>query len=112
MAMTACRECGRAISDQARSCVGCGAPLLREDPQAAFRRAPVHTLTAPPTPAQLRIRLALSTLTLVLGVIAADAASRYHGASRAPATLAALLVIVGLCWFMVAVLQSVLARRR
>lgn len=117
MALINCSECGRAVSDRAQACVGCGAPLAREDPRAAFNRAPVYTITPPPTPAQLRWRLGLSSLTLVLGVIASDAAGRYGGGGgggggRLAATLAALLLIVGLCWFIVAALQNVLARRR
>ncbi len=112
MAIINCSECGRAVSDKAQACVGCGAPLAREDPRSAFNREPVYTVTPPLTPAQLRWRLALSSLTLVLGVIAADAAGRHGGGSRLAATLAALLLIVGLCWFMVAALQSVQARRR
>jgi hypothetical protein len=35
----------------------------------------------------------------------------YHDANRVPATLAALLLIGGLCWLVVAVLQNVMARR-
>ena len=112
MAIINCSECGRAVSDKAQACVGCGAPLAREDPRSAFNRAPVYTITPPPTPAQLRWRLGLSSLTLVLGVIASDAASRHGAGSRLAATLAALLLIVGLCWFMVAAMQNVQARRR
>jgi hypothetical protein len=112
MAIINCSECGRAVSDKAQACVGCGAPLAHEDPRSAFNRAPVYTITPPPTSAQLRWRLGLSSLTLVLGVVASDAAGRHGGGSRLGATLAALLLIVGLCWFMVAALQSVQARRR
>jgi hypothetical protein len=112
MAIINCSECGRAVSDKAQACIGCGAPLAREDPHAVFNRAPVYTITPPPTPAQLRWRLVLSSLTLVLGVVASDAAGRHGGGSRLPATLAALLLIVGLCWFMVAAVHSVQARRR
>jgi hypothetical protein len=111
MAIINCSECGRAVSDKAPACIGCGAPLVREDPPSAFNREPIYTISPPPTPAQLRWRLGLSSLTLVLGVIASDAAGRHRG-GRLAATLAALLLIVGLCWFMVAVLQSVQARRR
>jgi hypothetical protein len=112
MAIINCSECGRAVSDKAQACIGCGAPLAREDPRSVFNRAPVYTMTPPPTPAQLRWRLALSSLTLVLGVLAADASGRHAVGSRLAATLAALLLIVGLCWFLVAAVQSVQARRR
>jgi len=108
MAIITCSECGRAVSDRATACIGCGAPLASA---AAFDRVPRPSISAPLTPNQLRWRLALASLTLVLGVIAADAVSHRPGGGRLAATLAALLVICGLCWFIVAVLQSVQSRK-
>lgn len=108
MAIITCSECGRAVSDRAAACIGCGAPLASA---AAFDRVPRPSISAPLTPNQLRWRLALASLTLVLGVIAADAVSHRPGGGRLAATLAALLVICGLCWFIVAVLQSVQSRK-
>jgi hypothetical protein len=112
MAIIKCSECGRAISDRAATCVGCGAPLAASEPASAFLREPAYIHSAPLSPAQLRWRLALSTLTLVLGVIAADAAARHAPGSPPVKTLSALLLIVGLCWFIVALVQSVQARRK
>jgi hypothetical protein len=112
MAIIICSECGRAVSDRAAACIGCGAPLV--SPLAsppAFNRYPKPSITPPLTPNQLRWRLALASLTLVVGVIAADAVSHRPGGGRLAATLAALLVICGLCWFIVAVLQSVQSRK-
>ena len=102
MAIIKCSECGRAVSDKAGACIGCGAPLTAE---------PVQTARAPLTPAQLRWRLALASLTLVLGVIVADAVGRHPGLPRVAGTLAALLVTTGLVWFIVAILQNVQSRR-
>ncbi|MFI4866890.1 MAG: zinc-ribbon domain-containing protein [Steroidobacterales bacterium] len=112
MAMLTCSECGRAISDKAPACISCGAPLPGAEPPSAFNREPMHSATPPLTSRQLRWRLALSGLTLVLGVIVADAVGRRPAAGRSVATLAALLVVIGLCWFIVAVLQSVQSRRQ
>jgi hypothetical protein len=112
VAIIKCSECGRAISDRAAACVGCGAPLAASEPPSAFLREPAYIHSAPLSPAQRRWRLALSTLTLVLGVVAADAAARHAPASQLAKTLSALLLIVGLCWFIVAVVQSVQARRK
>jgi hypothetical protein len=112
MAIIKCSECGRAVSDKAAACIGCGAPITA--PSAAppgFNIAPERTPGRPFTPAQLRWRLGLSAATLVLGVIAADAASRWRPGSRVAATLSALLLISGLCWFIVAIVQNVQARR-
>jgi hypothetical protein len=111
MAIVKCSECGRAVSDKAAACIGCGAPLTADDRQSAFGREPVHTVTAPLTSAQLRWRLALASLTLVLGVIVADAVGRHPGLPQVAKTLSALLVTTGLVWFIVAILQNVQARR-
>lgn len=110
MAIIKCSECGRAVSDKAAACIGCGAPLLPPASPSAFNLAPTPSNTPPLSPPQLRWRLALASLTLVLGVIAADAVSRRPG-SRVAAVVAALLVIIGLCWFIVAMVQSVQSRK-
>ena len=114
MAIIKCSECGRAVSDKAAACIGCGAPLAPDERHSAFSRAPIQTVTAPLTPAQLRWRLALAALTLVVGVIVADALSRHPGApplARIAKVLSALLLTTGLIWFIVAILQNVQARR-
>jgi hypothetical protein len=111
MAIIQCSECGRAVSDKAPACIGCGAPLTGDDPHSPFSRQPVHTVTPPLSAAQLRWRLALAALTLVLGVIAADAVGRHPGLPQVVRTLSALLVIIGLVWFIVAILQNVQSRR-
>src|ERR1700681_4092936 len=83
MAIIKCRDGGRAGGDKAAACIGCGAPLARVDPPSAFNREPSPSITPPFTPAQLRWRLALASLTLVLGVIAADAGGRDPGRAAA-----------------------------
>jgi hypothetical protein len=111
MAIIKCSECGRAVSDRAAACIGCGAPLAPAESSSAFNREPARSIAPPLTPSQLRWRLGLSSLTLVLGVIAADAVARHPGGGRVAATLAALLVVTGLCWFIVDILQNVQARK-
>jgi hypothetical protein len=111
MAIIKCSECGRAVSDKAPACIGCGAPLTPVDSSSAFNREPPPSNAPPLTPSELRWRLALASLTLVLGVIAADTVGRHPGGGRVAATLAALLVITGLCWFIVAIVQSVQSRK-
>jgi hypothetical protein len=111
MAIIKCSECGRAVSDQALACIGCGAPLSADDRHSAFSREPVQSVTPPLTPAQLRWRLALASLTLVLGVVVADAVGRDPALPRVAKTASALLVIAGLVWFIVAILQNVQSRK-
>lgn len=97
------------MSDRAPACIGCGAPISASS--SAFNLVPTPSVASPLTPSQLRWRLALASLTLVLGVIAADAVSRWPGGGRLASTMAALLVISGLCWFIVAIVQSVQSRK-
>jgi peptidoglycan/LPS O-acetylase OafA/YrhL len=111
MAIIKCSECGRAVSDKAAACIGCGAPLAPVATPSAFNLVPKPSITPPLTPGQLRWRLALASLTFVLGVIAADAVSHRPGGGRIASTLAALLVIVGLVWFIVAIVQNVQSRK-
>ena len=111
MAIITCSECGRAVSDKAAACIGCGAPLTPDEGDSAFSREPIRTVTAPLTPAQLRWRLGLSALTLALGVIVAHAVGGRAGVPQLVTTLSALLVIIGLVWFIVAIVQNVQARR-
>lgn len=44
MAIVVCVECGRAISDQASSCVGCGAPASTRMPQGGSQNAKALTV--------------------------------------------------------------------
>jgi hypothetical protein len=111
MAIITCSECGRAVSDKAAACIGCGAPLTSDDSGSAFSREPARTPTRPLTPAQLRWRLGLSALTLALGVIVAHAAGARAGVPQLVTTVSALLVIIGLVWFIVAIVQNVQSRR-
>ena len=76
-----------------------------------FNLAPERTPITPLTSSQLRWRLALSAATLVLGVISCDAASRWAPGDRLAATLSGLVLVCGLCWFIVAIVQNVQARR-
>jgi hypothetical protein len=111
MAIIKCSECGRAVSDKAQACIGCGAPLTADERHAPFRRAPVQSPPAPLTAPQLRWRLALATLTLVLGMIVENTVEHRPGLPPVARTLSALLVIVGLVWLIVAIVQNVQARR-
>ena len=112
MAMVTCGECGRAVSDKASACIGCGAPLVRAPaPPSGFNLVPQQSLTPPPTSGQLRARAVMASLTLLIGVVWSASVDRAHGSSRVAATLAALLLVAGLCWLVVTILQGVGARR-
>ncbi|MGA2023923.1 MAG: hypothetical protein ABSH23_04105 [Steroidobacteraceae bacterium] len=108
MAMIRCSECGRAISTQASACVGCGAPLSAGP---AFNWVPAQSRAPAPTAGQLARRAALAAAALVFGIIWANALNGRAAGSRVEATLAALLIIVGLCGCIVTLLQGIAARR-
>ena len=67
MTLIACSECGRAVSDKAAVCVGCGAPLTISsspiDPGAKRSNA------SPPTREQIKRRALLSLSILAVGLI-------------------------------------------
>jgi len=107
MALIACSECGRAVSDKAAVCIGCGAPLATS---SSFDLVAKRSNAPPPTRAQIKRRGLLSLTMLVLGVILA-AVFDHRPDSRGALFIAALLIIVGLCWFIVVLIHAVSSRR-
>ncbi|HVC02464.1 MAG TPA: hypothetical protein VND80_09715 [Steroidobacteraceae bacterium] len=108
MALIACGECGRAVSDKAAACIGCGAPL---NDASSIDLAPRPTKAAPPTRAQIRRRTLLAAATFGCGVISAALLDRRFGASRLASFLAAMLIIAGLCGLLVLLVYAAAARR-
>ena len=109
MTMIQCSECGRSISDRASSCVGCGAPTAR---LSGVDWLPRRSTSPPPSSRQLWLRGTVAAGMLVVGTLWASAIDHRAGGSRLAATLAALLLITGLCWFIVTLLQGVAQRGR
>ncbi len=64
MAMIRCGECGRAISDRASHCVGCGAPTTK---LSGVDWVPQRSTSPMPSPRQLWLRGTLATGMLVGG---------------------------------------------
>ncbi len=110
MAIIRCSECGRAVSDKAAHCVGCGAPTAAPPP--GFDWLPNRDVSPPMSFRQLWWRGLLAAAMLVIGAVWAGSLDRHPGANRVAATLAALLLITGLCWFVVTLLQGVGSRRQ
>src|ERR1700682_4928893 len=96
MALIACSECGRAVSDKAAVCIGCGAPLTPSSPIDLVARSKAP----PPTRAQIKRRALLSLSILELGLIWAVLLD-HRPTNRLASFMAALLIIGGLSWFMV-----------
>jgi hypothetical protein len=100
--MIVCSECGRAISDKAALCVGCGAPVERpivaRVPEAPARPAPLNAV------ATIR-QLVLAVAITVAGVVAAMRAERLPGSGRLLSLAAALLLIVGISWALVSAVR-------
>lgn len=107
--MIRCSECGRAISDRAAHCVGCGAPTTK---LSGIDWLPQRTIRPPPNPRQLRLHGSLAALMLLGGTWWATALEHRAGTDRMEATLAALLLITGLCWLIVTLLQGVALRAK
>jgi hypothetical protein len=114
MALIKCSECGRTVSDQAKACVGCGAPLKRRsklDGFKAFNLAPEPSTKPPPSRTQLIWQAVLSVLAFVAGVVWSSAIERRAVSDRTVTTIAALLVIVGLCGVIVTAVRFPWTRR-
>ncbi len=107
MALIACSECGRAVSDKATACIGCGAPLHAS---SGLNLVPKRSNAPPPTRVQIKRRALLALSMLVFGVVWAALVGHRPG-SRAGSFLAALLIIVGLCWFLVLLVHASSSRR-
>jgi hypothetical protein len=107
MALIACSECGRAVSDKAEVCVGCGAPLSTSSP---IDLVPRRSNEPPPTREQIKRRALLSLSIFAFGVIWAGILD-HRPSGRLASFMAALLIIVGLCWFMVVLVHAVASRR-
>ena len=107
MALIACSECGRAVSEKAPACIGCGAPLSTS---SSIDLVPRRSNAPPPSREQIKRRVLLSLTMLVLGVILAILLD-HRPDSRAPSFVAALLIICGLSWFMVVLIHAVSSRR-
>jgi hypothetical protein len=107
--MIPCSECGRAISDRAPHCVGCGAPSMK---LSGLNWLPERSTAPPPSPRQLWLRGTAAAAMLAGGAIWASALEHRAAGSRLSTTLAALLLISGLCWFVVTLLQGVALRSK
>lgn len=108
MALMACSECGRAVSDKAAVCIGCGAPLTK--PSSAIDLVAKRSNAPPPTRAQIKRRALLSLSILALGLIWAVVLD-HRPTNRLASFMAALLIIAGLCWFMVVLVHAASSRR-
>ena len=108
MALIACSECGRAVSDKAVACIDCSAPLATAS--SAIDLVPKRSDTPPPTREQIKRRALLSLSILAVGLIWAVFLD-HHPGSRLALFMAALLIIGGLCWFMVLLVHAASSRR-
>jgi hypothetical protein len=108
MAMIKCSECGRAISDKADACVGCGAPISHSPD---IDMAPKADKSPPPTAQQIKRRAIWFLAMFVIGVVWAKFAERGHDGSRFPVLIAALLIIAGLSGLLVSLVHAVTSRK-
>jgi hypothetical protein len=100
--MIVCSECGRAVSNKATACVGCGAPISSpSEIEMVARNKPVK----PPTLGALKRHLIGGAITLALGLFAAMAADRMQSSNRIDQLIAALLLIAGISWTLVTLVR-------
>ncbi len=101
VALIVCSECGRAISNKAVACIGCGAPV--ESP-TQIDLIPRNARVKPPSLKQLKRQLLSGSLTLILGVGLAMSADRLPG-GQIDKLAAALLLIAGMAWTLVTLVR-------
>ncbi len=107
MALIACSECGRAVSDKAAACIGCGAPLSAS---SSIDLVAKRSYAPPPTREQIKRRALSSLMMLAVGVTLAAFLDHRPG-NRMASFVSALLIIVGLCWFIVVLVHALSSRR-
>jgi hypothetical protein len=108
MALIACSECGRAVSNKAIVCIGCGAPLPTNSP---IDLVPRPSKAPPPSRDQIKRRVAMSFSVFVAGVIWASLLGP-SSQNRIASLAAALLIVVGLCWLIVSLIHAMGARQQ
>jgi hypothetical protein len=91
------------VSDKATVCIGCGAPLTTSS--SPIDLVPKRSNAHAPTRDQIKRRALLSLLIFALGLIWAIFLD-HHPGSRLALFMAALLIIGGLCWFMVLLVHA------
>ena len=96
MALVACPECAREVSDKAQNCPGCGVSIS-DAKETAAAGARLHTVQE--TSKRLKLHQLLSIAALVIGAVwmfagMGDEASEPSGG-------AALLATAGLIWYIV-----------
>ncbi|HUX73012.1 MAG TPA: hypothetical protein VMV25_03860 [Steroidobacteraceae bacterium] len=96
------------MSDKARACIGCGAPLTTA---SSLDLVPEHPNAPPPTRGQIKRRALWAVSMLVLGVIWASFLDHRPGSGRLASLPAALLIVGGLCWCLVLLVHAVSSRR-
>jgi hypothetical protein len=99
--MIVCSECGRAVSDKAAACIGCGAPIASP---SQIDWVPRAARVKPATLKQLRLHLLGGSVTLGLGLCAALATDSLPG-SGVDKLAGALLLIAGIAWTLVTLVR-------
>jgi|SRR5580698_8943037 hypothetical protein len=107
MTMITCSECGRAISDRAPACVGCGAPV---GTHSGLNLEPVPSSGLPPTKSQLRWRLLLAAMMLLIGIIAARGGAHLSRLAWLVHAAATALILIGLVWLLITLVQRLSPR--
>lgn len=91
MALVACGECGKQVSDTAASCPNCGAPIAGAAEAIASGS---HLTTTQGTSKRLKLHSLLAAVAISVGVVMMMGADRED-----PSVVGGLLVLGGIIWF-------------
>lgn len=96
MALIKCIDCGSDVSDQAKHCIKCGAPIAAEGIAAG-----VELTTTQETSKRLKTHILLSLALFLVGFVAIIVVSGSEEAGEAPSVAPFLIMFGGLMWFIV-----------
>ncbi len=123
MALVKCSECGKEISDRAKTCIGCGAPIAAEDEARKSDEAPgtdfspniqsgEQPITIERTGKKWKLQILLALGTIVVGIIiiavtgVAATASHTHVAPVGGVAFGSVVILAGLFWFVGAAIAA------
>lgn len=95
MALVKCPECGKEVSDKAKNCIGCGAPIA---PDRESQGSGVdHLTTVQGTSKKLKLQQAIAAVLFVAGGVGMFVAGDLGWNPGTPTTI----MLIGLVWYIV-----------
>jgi uncharacterized membrane protein YvbJ len=95
MAMIECSECGKAVSDKAANCPGCGAPIATD--REAYGSGVDHLTTTQGTSKRLKLQSVFAVLLMIFGGCMVYVTASVDASD--PSMAGAWMFFIGLVWY-------------